>query len=263
MIAWMLAAAAAATGPAPLAPKGTWTVDYEESMCVLSHDFGEGGDRVTIGFRPWPMGEETELAVLWPDKGYGVFGGNAEVQLLPKGEKVSGSYSGYATIKMGKLATITVDQDKLGDLREASSVSVNLIHRKQWVVSLPPAAKAVAALKACSDDLLKSWGMDPDEQQHLSQGPKGNPAQYFGPDQYPPEAIRAGQQGRVVAIGTVGIDGRVTGCMVAVTSGSAILDQTTCTIMKSSMRYTPALDLSGKPIVSHTVLPVRWVLPED
>ncbi len=50
---------------------------------------------------------------------------------------------------------------------------------------------------------------------------KGNPGQYFNSDNYPPSALRAGEQGRVVASLTIGTDGRVADCEVTSSSGSA------------------------------------------
>lgn len=94
-------------------------------------------------------------------------------------------------------------------------------------------------------------------------GLKGNPGQFFGDDAYPPAAIRAQAQGRVVARLTVGIDGRVSDCQVTASSGNSDLDSTTCRIARSRVRYTPAKDEAGRPIASTATLPVRWVLPND
>lgn len=94
-------------------------------------------------------------------------------------------------------------------------------------------------------------------------GLKGDPGRYFGADNYPPAAIRAEAQGRVVARLTIGTDGRVTDCTVTSSSGNDDLDSTTCRIARSRVRYTPAKDTDGNPISSTTSLPVRWVLPTD
>lgn len=92
---------------------------------------------------------------------------------------------------------------------------------------------------------------------------RGNPGQYFGPDAYPPAAQRAGAQGRVVARLTIGTDGRVSDCSITSSSGNSDLDNTTCRIARSRVRYTPAKDDNGAPIASTANLPVRWVLPEE
>ena len=94
-------------------------------------------------------------------------------------------------------------------------------------------------------------------------GLKGNVAQFFGADAYPPAAIRAEAQGRVVARLTVGADGRVSDCSVTTSSGNSDLDTTTCRIAKSRVRFTPAKDDSGTAIASTYTLPVRWVLPSN
>jgi protein TonB len=94
-------------------------------------------------------------------------------------------------------------------------------------------------------------------------GLKGNPGQFFSSDNYPPSAIRAGAQGRVVARLTVGTDGRVTDCSVTTSSGNSDLDATTCRIAKSRVRFSPAKDENGAAISSTYNLPVRWTLPEQ
>lgn len=91
----------------------------------------------------------------------------------------------------------------------------------------------------------------------------GNPGRFFGPDAYPPAAIRAEAQGRVVAALTIGTDGRVTGCTVTSSSGNSDLDDATCRIARSKVRYTPAKDDAGNPTTGSATLPVRWVLPTD
>lgn len=91
---------------------------------------------------------------------------------------------------------------------------------------------------------------------------KGNPGQFFGRDAYPPAAVRAGAEGRVVASLTVGTDGRVTACNVTSSSGNSDLDETTCRIALRRVRFTPAKDDAGNPIASSFTLPVRWQLEE-
>ena len=92
---------------------------------------------------------------------------------------------------------------------------------------------------------------------------QGNPGRFFGPDAYPPAAIRAEAQGRVVAALTVGPDGRVSGCTVTTSSGNGDLDDATCRIARSKVRFTPAKDDAGNATSSSYTLPVRWVLPTE
>ena len=89
----------------------------------------------------------------------------------------------------------------------------------------------------------------------------GNPGAFFGPDAYPPEAIRAAEQGRVVATVDIDASGTATGCKATVSSGSASLDAATCTIATTRVKYAPALDSRGRNVAGTYTLPVRWVLP--
>ena len=92
--------------------------------------------------------------------------------------------------------------------------------------------------------------------------PAGSPADWFGPDNYPPEAIRTNRQGRVVV--TLGIDsaGAVATCAVKVSSGTAALDEGTCAVAREHGRFNPATDGKGRPIAGTYVMPVAWKLPD-
>ena len=93
-------------------------------------------------------------------------------------------------------------------------------------------------------------------------GLKGNPGQFFGRDAYPPDAVRAEAQGRVRATLTVGVDGRVSNCVVSSSSGNRSLDDATCRISRSRVRFSPAKDQNGAPITSTYPLSVVWNLEE-
>lgn len=82
-------------------------------------------------------------------------------------------------------------------------------------------------------------------------------------DDYPAAAIRREEEGAVTARLTVGRDGRVTGCTIIRSSGSAVLDSTTCQLAVRRFRFDPALDRSGGPVEAQTTRTVRWELPDD
>ena len=92
--------------------------------------------------------------------------------------------------------------------------------------------------------------------------PLSSPASWITAEDYPPDAIRARAEGRVVA--TLGIDatGRVTSCAVRASSGNAMLDAATCAVMTTRGRFKPATGPDGKPVPSSYTMPVRWSLPQ-
>lgn len=93
--------------------------------------------------------------------------------------------------------------------------------------------------------------------------PEGDIGRWFGPDEYPAEAQRAGEQGRVVARLAIAADGRVSDCVVQEASGSASLDRRTCEIALTRLSFRAPRDRRGRPLSSTYLLPVRWVLPTD
>lgn len=76
------------------------------------------------------------------------------------------------------------------------------------------------------------------------------------PRDYPRAA--GGAQGVVVAHVAVGMDGRVTGCTVARSSGNAILDATTCRLIRERFRFTPARNAQGEAVPGEFGWQQRW-----
>ncbi|VXC56240.1 conserved hypothetical protein [Sphingomonas sp. 8AM] len=88
-------------------------------------------------------------------------------------------------------------------------------------------------------------------------------ANWMGADNYPPAAIRAGEQGRVVAIVAVDATGHPTACRIDVSIGSPTLEKGTCALILARGRFTPARDAKDRAIASEVTFPIRWVLPGD
>jgi protein TonB len=91
---------------------------------------------------------------------------------------------------------------------------------------------------------------------------KANLASYVSDADYPSTAIRNEEQGTTRFRLVVAADGHVTDCTVTGSSGSAALDATTCRLMKSRARFSPARDSDGRPTGDTVANAIRWVLPE-
>lgn len=57
--------------------------------------------------------------------------------------------------------------------------------------------------------------------------------------------------------------GRVIACEITLSSGSAILDSSTCSLMRRRARFLPGRDEQGEPVVSSWASRMRWELPEE
>src|SRR5918993_124760 len=79
---------------------------------------------------------------------------------------------------------------------------------------------------------------------------------------YPASALANREQGRVEFRLDVGANGRVLRCTITRSSGSSALDATTCRILRSRARYTPARNSNGMPVGYPVEDAVEWRLPE-
>jgi protein TonB len=77
---------------------------------------------------------------------------------------------------------------------------------------------------------------------------------------YPQSSQERGEEGTVAVRLTVGTNGRVSDCNVSSSSGSRTLDSTTCRILRSRARFTPAKDDRGNPTTDTVTQRIRWVL---
>ena len=92
---------------------------------------------------------------------------------------------------------------------------------------------------------------------------RANLASLFSTDDYPMAAIRNEEQGMVQFRVTVAPDGRVSDCTIIASSGSAALDQASCSIVSRRAQFEPARDARGRPVSDSITSRVRWELPEN
>ena len=93
--------------------------------------------------------------------------------------------------------------------------------------------------------------------------PKGSPASWATPDDYPTSEMRQGVEGTTRFRVSIGPDGRVTGCEVTGSSGNGNLDAKACQVISRRARFTPAMDGEGNPTAGSFASSVRWVIPKD
>lgn len=87
------------------------------------------------------------------------------------------------------------------------------------------------------------------------------PESWISTDDYPPSAIRAGEEGTTAIEWEISEQGRVENCRVTSSSGSAALDRAACAAITRRGRYSPALDQDGNAIRSKGSRRVTWTLP--
>jgi len=82
-------------------------------------------------------------------------------------------------------------------------------------------------------------------------------------DDYPVEALQKGESGLVAFETQVDPAGKPTGCRTIASSGSAILDATTCRLVMERGSFRPATDAKGLPVAGKWQMRVRWNPPSS
>jgi protein TonB len=78
---------------------------------------------------------------------------------------------------------------------------------------------------------------------------------------YPRALSDIGISGTVSVRYRVGVDGRVTDCLITHSSGHEELDVLTCRLIERRFRYRPSRDEEGRPVPSTIVENHSWIIP--
>lgn len=143
-----------------------------------------------------------------------------------------------------------------------SSVEIKLSGRT-ITLQLGPMDGPMEALRKCTTDLVKLWGLDPAEQEARLRPvlPKGSPNNWLRSADYPSGSIARGEQAIIRYRLTVDAAGQPTACAVqsAITKGD--FAEVTCDLLKKRARFEPACDAKGKAMASYFVGSVVWIIP--
>ena len=91
--------------------------------------------------------------------------------------------------------------------------------------------------------------------------PLGNSSNWANTNDYPREALKDGREGNATFKLTIDERGRVTTCSIVASSGSADLDDATCSNVQKRARFEPATDANGNAVQSAYTNTVRWQIP--
>jgi TonB family protein len=252
----------AASPPAPLEPSGPWTVEPADAMCIVGRDFGTGDQLVTLGFRPYPLGEKVRIALWIPATGKKFTWGKAELALDEQTPVEEYFDQGPVPIKGKHLIQIDIERSKIETLHAAKLLHIRT-EKRNWSFKLGNVAGAMKALQGCENDLLVKWGMDPAVLASIETSafhPFGLES-IFRTSDYPRVAMSRNEQGTAGVRYWIGTNGKVSDCRVVETSGSALLDQQTCDVIIRRARYFPARVKSGESVASIGFQRIRWELP--
>jgi TonB family protein len=152
----------------------------------------------------------------------------------------------------------------IGPAREAAATWLELtkVLTRDLVLETGPMDKPLAALRECSWDMVKSWGLDVGQQKTLTRKPssKRSPTTWIDSSDYPTSMIRGGYEGIVNFRLLVDAAGRPTSCKIQTSTRPKEFDDAVCRAVMKRAAFDPALDAQGKPVPSYWIATVNFKL---
>lgn len=265
----------AGTTPRVFKPAGNWTADYGEDYCRLERNFSNGTDQLSlamdriqpgVGTRMILVGDTVKLYRRAVTVGFRFLpsGGDRMGQLL-RSETPGGSQ--YLLItpvfmaappKPGAPPPPTYDrakeQDFAGTIDGILLTDGTIDPIEIDTGNLKP---VIGALQACTDDLLKYWGLDVEKHRTEKRPvlPDGDTSKWL-PQGTIPFSDFAKLSGGVNMIRLmVDATGKPTDCKIHFPSLDETTNKKICDSLLENAHFLPALDADGNPFASYYTTP--------
>lgn len=282
--------------PLRLEPSSKWALNYAADSCLMMRSFGEesrkillslerfgpgDGFQLLIAGRPltrvagasgaamklkirFGPGEVDQKVTMWPAtflKMPAVLDSNALLGVRPSKEPDTAVRSvGKGT--QDAASALLQALEPIDPAREAAVTYLQIERAagKVIILDLGPMDKPMAAMRACTDELVTHWGLDLARHTKLTKGlvPASSPQTWISDTDYPMRMILTGQQGLVQFRLMVSEDGKPTSCHIQRSTRPQEFDDAVCRSLMKRARFTPALDADGKPMPSYFRSSVRF-----
>lgn len=257
-------------------PAGPWAMEYADQTCRLIRNFSDETDKVTFAFEKTLQGPALTLGLV--GKSLQPIRKAAIVRIRYNDEKEARPRSLLKTVLTdGRNSFLIMDADFLSqeEMRSVmvktkragqaamAEIEMEAASRTTWIsltggftddliFSVGPMAAPLKAINACVDDLVKSWGVDPQRVVTMSRvaEPVSPPQTWLSTQDYPEDMWRA-HQGGIVPVRLV-IDelGAVQDCLVTVEQRGSF-EEAVCKAISKRAHFRPAIDADGKPMRSY------------
>lgn len=273
-----------------LSPSSKWIVNYGDSSCRMMRSFGKGEDEVYALFNRYGPGDSFQLTVAGKPLNRITSGPmtdfDTQIQFGPNegAQDVSGqkgTFSEKPALIFGSHISVENRPEepkyKFGEMEDrppTTPISPQRLAAIKWVaigkengkrVQLETGAmeKPFAALSACVDNLVTSWGIDPVKDKNLVKRPQplSDPGQWIRSGDYPSGMVFARQPALVQVRLNVDAGGKVTACHIQETTKPKEFDQAVCGSLTKRASFSPAIDAEGKPAASYWQRTIKFIMP--
>jgi len=251
-----------AVAAAPRVPTAGWVVDFAESRCIASRDYGSAGEPLVLAFKPSPMGNVMQIALLIKPKSL------SEPRQVPVEIGIDGRPP-IATsllafdVKQKRVRSIRINlpRESFAPVHNAKTLSIRARGEIDEVFSLAQMPDLTAQLDRCLADLKHYWNIDDAGRLKTRAKATRNLASYFSDDDYPAVALGKEEGGTVEFAMLIDEAGRIADCAVTATSNVPALDAQSCALLTRRVTFLPATGADGKPAKDAVTSRIRWVIP--
>lgn len=258
---FMMAAATSA-----VQPTSKWLIDFGESHCVASREYGTAERPLTLMLKAPASGDVVQLAIAVAGAGSSnaqqlggrVAWGNAAPQPT--------TVLTYRAVSLNRrLFVMNLPRAQVAAASGSDRIAIATGTSQNHILALSSLAPVLDTMDSCVADLRSYWNYEERSPKEPARPTDARPLRalvsLFNSGDYPEDAVRTDGSGTVSTILLVNADGRVADCTLTETSGIAVLDGQTCAVFRVRARYHPATGPDGKPRRSAVKARVRWVLP--
>ncbi|WP_395392593.1 hypothetical protein WBP07_16120 [Novosphingobium sp. BL-8A] len=266
---------AKARQPVALAPATPWHLDRDQHRCSLTRSFGDPANPFLLRFERFAPGDSFELLLSGQELkgiirtgGLHIAYGEGRFVRIPENAITGRNSKNLLSLLMTsslapKAFTPGVQPDDMPAVtpdQEQSVASVSLKWGAQTLrLETGSLGKPFAALRTCTDNLVRSWGFDPAQQSHLRTRPilsRGMIRNFQS--SYPTKLMWPGGQAWARLRVLVDADGRPHDCLIQRVSNGQDLGDFACDLMLDQVSFTPATDEQGNKVASYFTTRVAW-----
>lgn len=275
--------------PQILAPSSPWVVNYAEDSCRLIRTFGGDDKQVRLEFRMFAPQNSFWLLVSGKPIGTPPLGTTKIASRFLPDDKdtpitaLSGKLDQASPAIMFRASFDTRDMREAlakeyrtdheayrRDVRgidaaretQVNGLEIRLESGARITLRLGAMHAPMEAVRACLDNLLQSWGVDPKTQKSLMHEPVPviDPGNWLKSSDYPQKMLEQGYNDSVNFRLTVDATGKPVACSVLTMESRPEFIAATCDKLMKRASFKPALDAQGKPVASIYVSTVIWTL---
>lgn len=263
IVSTLLAVAGVAQAePAPRMPTGKWHVSFAHSQCIALRDYGTEPGSPKLLLKAPALGEVMQVAVLRDAERTPPEQVEATVAIGGR-PPVNTSLMMFTPVgsKEPRVYLLNMPFADFAQVRQAKTLSVRSEGLEE-TLALSQMEPLMKALDQCVANLRREFNIEADGIRHvgLKSRAQANLAKLFSSDDYPAEAYRTGQTGRITYILLIQENGRVADCTIVATSGVPSLDSQACALLKMRARFRPARGSDGKPAKDSMTGSIVWKL---